>query len=237
MNADDVLARAWQVYKARLGVCMGAVWGVIGLMLFYQFLVYLFLDRLAARHGPPASVATGRRAEVSEIFSGGPYLVSTVLASILFGFATAGVVFACLVPAVVVIVATGRPSLAAFLAGAGGVAAAALSVIVLAIRLSQFAYVIADRNAGPVTSLQFSGRVTKGNGVQIVLVGLTLMLVNVAGALACLVGLVFTLPLSLLTAAVLYATMTGQRPDLKAGAGTFLPGLKPMSGRDFDGIL
>ena len=76
--------------------------------------------------------------------------------------------------------------------------------IVWAIKYSQFRFFVVDKGMGPIEALKHSGRVTDGAKWQILLFGLALAGVNALGALALLVGLLFTIPMTMLATAFVY---------------------------------
>src|SRR5205807_14816 len=81
-----------------------------------------------------------------------------------------------------------------------------------AVRLYQFPYVLVDRDCGVVDSIQISYEITRGHVLE--LVGLSLLsgVVALAGLLACGVGLLFTIPLSMLIQACTYALLVAGSP-------------------------
>lgn len=76
--------------------------------------------------------------------------------------------------------------------------------IILSIRLGFYNYYIVDKNMGPFEALKASWAVTKGISWNLFLLGLLLGLINIAGALALVVGLLVTVPLTTLAHAYVY---------------------------------
>ena len=91
-----------------------------------------------------------------------------------------------------------------------GLIIAMVAVIILALRLSQYYYLIIDRDAGIMESLRLSLEVTRGNAGNIFVIGFMTGLINLAGFLACGVGLIFTIPYTALLFPVMYLALTGQ---------------------------
>ena len=85
-----------------------------------------------------------------------------------------------------------------------------VAVIILALRLSQYYYLIIDRDAGIMESLRLSLEVTRGNAGNLFVIGFVTGLINLAGLLACGVGLIFTIPFTVLVFPVTYLALTGQ---------------------------
>ena len=76
--------------------------------------------------------------------------------------------------------------------------------IILAVRLAFFAYFIVDKEAGPIDAIKKSWNLTRGSFWNISLFGLLLAGFNILGALALLVGLIFTIPTTWVAWAVFY---------------------------------
>src|SRR4051812_14004887 len=55
-TVDAVLTRAWQIYKARLGICMGIVLGVLGMNWAFSFLLNMLVVGLTVSKSPLAVV-------------------------------------------------------------------------------------------------------------------------------------------------------------------------------------
>jgi uncharacterized membrane protein len=76
--------------------------------------------------------------------------------------------------------------------------------IYLAIRLQFYSYYIVDKNTGAIDSLRMSWKLTEGNMINIFLFMLILLGLNILGALALLVGLLVTVPVSFIAVTLLY---------------------------------
>ena len=81
--------------------------------------------------------------------------------------------------------------------------------IYLSARLMQFYFVMLDRDAGVIESIQLSWQLTRGRVGTIILVYLLQMVLAIGGLLALCVGLIFTIPLSNLLQVVTYLAMAG----------------------------
>lgn len=68
-------------------------------------------------------------------------------------------------------------------------------------------YLVIDRKCGPIESLKESVRITKGYRWQLFFLILAVALLNVVGAVALFVGLLLTIPVSLLAMAHAYRTL------------------------------
>ncbi len=91
-----------------------------------------------------------------------------------------------------------------------GLTIACVVAIYVAMRFSQFPFMILDHNAGAVDALRFSWEATYRRVGTLNLVYTMLFLINLGGFLACCVGLIFTLPFTGLMLAVTYLSMTAQ---------------------------
>ncbi|MCI0597667.1 DUF975 family protein [Candidatus Parcubacteria bacterium] len=70
-------------------------------------------------------------------------------------------------------------------------------------------YLVMERHLSPIEALKESARMTRGNRWNIFLLGLAIVGINILGALALLVGLLVTVPLSFLACAHAYRTLAG----------------------------
>jgi uncharacterized membrane protein len=76
--------------------------------------------------------------------------------------------------------------------------------IIWGIRYSMYLYFIVDKDMGPIEALTASARVTQGYKLQLFLLNLLLGLLNLAGLLALVIGLFFTIPTGWLAQAKAY---------------------------------
>ncbi len=78
-------------------------------------------------------------------------------------------------------------------------------IIILTYQFGQ--YIIIDRNLGPIEALKESARITKGSRMQLFVLLLALVGVNILGALALGIGLLVTIPISMLAMVHAYRTL------------------------------
>ncbi|GEM_PF-423562 len=81
--------------------------------------------------------------------------------------------------------------------------------VIWAVKFSLTPYFIVDRNLGPIEALKASSKATEGAKWDLFLFGLLLGLINLAGALALVVGLFVTMPVTMLAYAHAYRTLAG----------------------------
>ena len=82
--------------------------------------------------------------------------------------------------------------------------------IIAALGLGMVPFTVIDRGAGPIDALKESWRITKGHKGQLALLGLALLGINLLGILALVVGLLVTVPVTWLTIAHVYRTLSAQ---------------------------
>ncbi len=82
--------------------------------------------------------------------------------------------------------------------------------IIFSIKLQYSEYLVVDKGFDAVASLKGSWKMTKGVKWNLFLLGLILGLINVLGFLALLIGLLITIPLSLVANAYVYRKLLGQ---------------------------
>lgn len=224
---SEVLSRSWQILRSRL-------WATIGAMLLSSFLGGLLggigrsmLDEAGDRKpdGPGVlliligvlvnlymhcgflnflvNLASGRRAEVRDIFRVGNVFPKAILAVILYTLAFFGLGLAGLM--LIGVVGQSTPALAVLM-----VPMLMVTVFTSGIRLSQFFYLLVDRDVTAAESLKLSWKIMDGRIMQFLALVLTLWLVNLCGLLAMGIGLFITVPLTYVSTAVYYLGVTGQ---------------------------
>ncbi|MBV8487528.1 MAG: hypothetical protein JO161_04565 [Planctomycetaceae bacterium] len=246
---DALLRATWTIYTNRLGACISVCWTVMALISGAQFLQSQLMQMTARAPGDRfmnflvpfglffggyvlsvwlsigqslalLGLARGEHSVFDRIFQGGRYLLTTILA---------GLVFLAIIALTLLLYLIWIPILARILGGwhgpvlvllviggAGGI----VTALILAARFSQFGYFILDMNTGVIQSLQASREVTRGHIVTLIFVYGAICLINLGGLLACFVGLLFITPFTGLVLAVVYLSLTGQ----PVGEGSFTYG-------------
>jgi uncharacterized membrane protein len=197
------------------------IFGTLGLFLFQTWInigqILVLLD-----------IARGREASFGDVFTGGRYLLRAILAMILFGLVMIGTVVLGMVPGVLVWAAVGRDAPAGPIALVLGCVIAAIVAVILSLRLSQFLYVIIDRDEGALDALRISAQITRGHLGTIFVLYLLMFAINFGGVLACFIGLIFTAPFTVLMLAVTYLALTGQPTADPYAKGEPLADLEPL---------
>jgi uncharacterized membrane protein len=73
-----------------------------------------------------------------------------------------------------------------------------------------YGYVIVDRGLGPIDALKRSAAITHGARLALFGFAIVLMLLNIVGALALLIGLFVTIPISMVAMAYVYRKLDSQ---------------------------
>ena len=73
-------------------------------------------------------------------------------------------------------------------------------------------YLVVDRGAGPIEAIKESWRITKGHKWQLFLLMLTLILLNIAGIIAFVIGVLVTIPVTWLAVTHAYRALSGPGP-------------------------
>jgi uncharacterized membrane protein len=84
--------------------------------------------------------------------------------------------------------------------------------VIASVGLSFATYLVVDRGAGPMDAIKESWRITKGNKWQLFLLMLTLVLLNILGIVALVVGVLVTIPITWLAVTHAYRTLSGPGP-------------------------
>lgn len=124
------------------------------------------------------NLASGKEAEVGQLFSQGGKLLTMVGASILY--------YLGVVVGLVLLIVPG---------------------VYFALRFGQYTMAIVDRDLGVMDALRYSSRITKNNRLNLFGLGLMSFAIALAGFLALCVGLFFALPVIYLSWAVAYRWM------------------------------
>jgi hypothetical protein len=234
-----ILTRTWEIYKDQVPMCVG-VWlacvalnfGVqMGIQLLEQAAgqavgqsLVLVLTILALTLGVIVfqvwiniglglfmiGLGRGDVTPFETIFNGGRYLLPVILASILFFLIVLGVIGACLIPGGLALAALGTNSNVGWGVLIVFGIVAVVAYVLVAIRLSQFYYLILDRNLGVLDSLRVSIQITKGNELTIFVIYLLTVPITFLGLLICLVGVIFAVPFTTLMVVVMYLALAGR---------------------------
>lgn len=148
-------------------------------------LAFWILNMLVSLGGIKISLALtdGKKAEFADLFNGYNLLISFILASILY--------------AVIVIF---------------GVILLIVPGIIFAIMFHFYSYLIVDKKMSPIEALKESKKLTSGSKWQLFLFGLVLGLLNIAGILALFVGLLITVPVTMIAYAYVFRKLQGTTP-------------------------
>lgn len=98
-----------------------------------------------------------------------------------------------------------------FLIILGGLLLLVVPGIIWSIKFSFYGYFIVDQAQGPLKALKSSARITAGAKMKIFLLGLALLAINALGALALVVGLFVTVPLSMVAFAYAFRKLEAPR--------------------------
>ena len=80
--------------------------------------------------------------------------------------------------------------------------------IIFAIKLQYVGYLVIDKNIGPIEAIKTSWRMTKGHVWHLFVLGLALIGINILGLLAVVIGLLVTVPLSMVATAFVYKKLS-----------------------------
>jgi hypothetical protein len=248
-----ILREAWSTFAAAWPACLAMYWGACVASWLILFVVTMTLASfnvlIADREVTPLlefirfvglflipawiwlgqsrtflKLARRQPVALEELFHGGPYLLTAVLATGIVLAVCAGPCWIIYRTAETWLALGGQASLTSLLqqltAGPmpalperhettmlGLMAVVALSYgvfLAVMVRFGQFPYLIIDRGADVLESLQGSWELTRGRVATVILVYMAQFTMNLAGLLAFYVGLFVTLPLTSLVSAVTY---------------------------------
>ena len=84
--------------------------------------------------------------------------------------------------------------------------------------ISMFAfakYIVIDRNMGPIEAIKESMRITEGNRLEVLILVIMIVVINVIGLLPLLLGLLVTVPVSMLAFVHAYRALEGAGKSAK----------------------
>ena len=211
IDMGDIFSHTWDILKERFLPCLGAVFVVIIISNGTQQLLSFMAGMAGAAAGDHAiavtlsvvawflgaaisiwigigqamfllKVARGEEAPFGTIFAGGPYFLTVLLASMLFGLIVCCGYLLLIVPGVI-----------------------------FALMYSQFYYLIIDRDMGVMESLETSKQIMVGNKLILFATYLLAVLGGLAVCiLTCFIGIFAVAPYWMLMGAVIYLLVTGQ---------------------------
>ncbi len=187
LSVSSILAEAYEYLKRKLGfyIALVIVYMLLGVALYLigdtlgkvgRYLVRLVEIYLNA--GVLKIIIkdiNGEEPELFDMFTAQDVYINFLIAGILYGLAVGFGVLLFIVPG-----------------------------IIFAIMWQFYKFGVVDKKLGPVEVLRYSGDLTKGYRWTILGIDIVLILVNLAGALALGIGLLFTIPLTMIAEAVMY---------------------------------
>lgn len=187
LSVSSILAEAYEYLKRKLGfyIALVIVYMLLGVALYLigdtlgkvgRYLVRLVEIYLNA--GVLKIIikdVNGEEPELFDMFTAQDVYINFLIAGILYGLAVGFGVLLFIVPG-----------------------------IIFAIMWQFYKFGVVDKKLGPVEALRYSGDLTKGYRWTILGIDIVLILVNLAGALALGIGLLFTVPLTMIAEAVMY---------------------------------
>jgi hypothetical protein len=243
-TVGDLFNWTWSLYKENLGICMSVVVGSFAINFAVSMVLNLLLTAVVAAVRDPSfaalmqiavtfgayvagiwlevgknlallKIAQRQQVAFEDIFTGAGYVLTTILAWLVMAVCVAGpIVLAFLgIGALSSVVQADLP----FLLTVVVIGLLGAIAVYLSVRLSQYPFVVIDRNAGVFQALRTSWYLTKNKVPTIILVYLLWFTIILAGLLALCVGLIFAAPLASLLLAVTYQALTGQSsaPELQ----------------------
>jgi uncharacterized membrane protein/phage FluMu protein Com len=241
---EDVFRRAWRIFTARYGTALGVFLTGWAVNVAVNMVIGIVMQVLHVTLRDPAlavavsivgnagttlfstwigigvalcflKIARGREVSVGEVFSGGPYFLAILLATVLFMLMLSAALLIFILPATAAswLALANQPVQVRLLAGVGvGSLLGVIPCIVLSLTYSQYYYLILDRNLGITESLSVSRQITRGNRPTMFLIFLVFgILGGLFTIVTCGLGAILAVaPYSSVLMAVIYLSMTGQ---------------------------
>ncbi len=83
--------------------------------------------------------------------------------------------------------------------------------VIWSLKFRFYSYFIVDRGMGPIEALRASSKITRGNKWNLFFLGIILGLIDIVGALALLIGLFVTMPLSMMAEAYVFRKLSAKK--------------------------
>jgi hypothetical protein len=220
LDTSDVFSRTWTIFKPNWGMCLivlvlvflmnfaanfiGGIIPFVGGLMAAIFNVWIGVGQAIFF----LKTVRGQQAELSDLFTGWPYFVRVFFAGLLVGLIIFGIAVVCVLPLALIGAAISEEAAAA-LGIAGGIIALPIAIYVL-LGLSQYYYLIIDRNLGITESLSTSRVLMDGNKVTLLVINLLCFLIAIVAILPCGLGLLVVGPYFALMYPMIYLIVTGQ---------------------------
>jgi len=245
-SIDAVIRRAWYVFKNKLGLLLGVVWGVLAINQGFQYGIGFFLEAMKLNRGDQNVViamtvflvgvmmilnmwltigqnralldlSRGRQTEFGMVFRGGRFLLRSILALILTLLIIFLLAIVCALPAIVTFAGVrGQEFGGVHVIGIMFGLLAILGLIYLSVRFYMIFYVIIDYDCGVTEAFKTSNEISKSHSFELIALAILGTFVNMLGLLMCLVGMIFTVPLSMLLWSTTYALLVGDSRAAKS---------------------
>jgi len=239
IEVTEVVRRAWEIYKLKMGFTMLVV--ILGFGLQYALSFGIGMMNMAVQIAMPGSlayvvtqvffnivsnvfgswiwfgiiiallnVARGEPTSVGDVFRGGPYLIRGIIATILMMLIGIAVFAPFTAPGLLLLAVRGPEDGVAMLVLGIGALLALIPWMYIGVSIFQYPFLIVDRNMDAISAISLSWKITSGNRWQLLAVYILAGLVALIGMIACCLPAIFTLPLATLFSVVAYLALTGQ---------------------------
>lgn len=237
VGVGEILSRSWAIFRDRMSICLMAILAMGGVNIVMSmlgqgamalastlpeagqvlmiFLVQVVTNLVSIWVGLGGillmlEVTRGGNPNLGLLFQGGPYLVRSIVATLVLMLAWVGIFLVVGLPAGLVAYALGFDTPAGIAVIVLGGLLVAVPFVLIWFCAMFFQYCLVDQNVGAIDSLRYSWRISQGNRLNIFLLILSLAGINLLGLLACCVGMFFTMAFALVCLAVGYLLMSGQ---------------------------
>jgi hypothetical protein len=239
-TVGDVADRSWSIFKARFWTCLSIVWGALGVNFAISIFTRVLLDGLVELTRDETvyrllyiltlfvasvlqiwiawigqtigllKIARGEPVAFEDVFKGGRFVLTLILATIVF-IAVLGVPVAIAVGAITagLVMMPDLSVVATVLLFVAVSVPVGLVVVLLTVRLCMYYYMVIDCDAGVFESFHQSWHCTRYQASTMTLVFCLQLAILLAGFLAFCVGLIFAIPLGNLLVPVTYLYLTG----------------------------
>jgi thioredoxin 1 len=198
---SEILGQVVEFFPEVMGP--GMFFGLLGLALLIETVVWIGFTKMSL------SFCDKERPRFGLLFDASGCFLKCIGAGILMILCIGGALAVCVVPGILLSALLRTPFVMFPVFCIGGIIVAVVSV-----KLSLCLYFVIDMGMGPVKALKASSRTTMDAKWNLWLFSIVCGLVNVAGFLCFIVGLVVTVPTVMIAMAYVYRRLSEQTPEL-----------------------
>ncbi len=190
-SSKEALAFGWKTFSENIGLFLG----IFGVSIVVYLIPYLnFIAAIIIQLGLlviSLKLVDGGKTEFAELFNHYRFFFTYLLSAVVAGILAFVGFMLLVIPGAIVCIA-----------------------------VQFYGYLIVEKNLGPIAALKRSAEITRGARWQLLVFGIILACINIVGMLALVVGLVATIPTTMIAHAYVYRKLERQTDGATSGTQT-----------------